>query len=122
MQDLQLLDTDSDYNNIKGLLDFRKLFTLKISIFNGKGLEILEGCSILNQEDIDKIYNWVFNEEHKKYKENFYRLDLTDQILFFKKHIKKDGLYLIGHSVDQTILNRLLLLELRQQYLTEQLR
>jgi len=116
-----LLDTNPEYNNVKTRVYSRELFILKISINNGKGIEIIKGENLFSKKDIKKIKNYIFKEINKIYREDFYRIDLEEYILFFKKVYKDDMLYLVGHALDQSILSRLLLLELREKHLSEML-
>lgn len=122
MQLGQILDTNESYNLVKNTVIFRKLFIIYISMKN-TDIEVVYGDNLFEKKDLEKIRNWLFNESHKVYKDDFFRLDLNDYILFFKKYLDEDNkeLYLVGHMIDQSIMSRLLFLELRQDYLEEQL-
>jgi hypothetical protein len=119
MEHLEILDTDTGYNHMKKNIEFRKLFVIEVSINNGKGLQVLQGKEIFSSEDLKHIITWVEEGNHRVYKENFYRLNLNNYILYFKKKYDNNMLYLVGHVLKQTNLSRLFLLELREQYLRE---
>ncbi len=119
----------SDYNEIDKETEdlnegqFRGLFIAKgiISNLNNIELEIMKGNYKLSDYDKKEIENWLSFKEKKEYSNTFYRLDLETYILIFQMHINFKERLLLGHFLEKNLESRLILLELRQQYLEEKI-
>jgi len=94
-----------------------KLFMAKISVNNGKGVSIIFGEELFDKGELSKISDWWFNKDHKYYKDNFYKLDLEHNYLFFKAYSYPDCVILLGEAIEQNFQNKLLFIEMRQEHL-----
>jgi len=95
---------------------FRGLVIIRIDE-NG---EIKSTCSEgnnLSDEDKQRIFDWLHEEKHTEYSEEYFRLDLSKYILMFKAYSLDTGKALIGYILDNNSLVKVELLQARQQYL-----
>ena len=124
MENIRFLVTD--FNNdeedfkeglFKGLFIARNFF----SYINGDELVIIKGRNKLTEKDINKLKEWLKSKDKKEFRDNYYRLNMDSYILIFQMHNYSDNIILLGHFLENSLESRLLLLELRQQYLEEQL-
>ena len=96
-----------------------RLFIITISMRNGKGIHVVTGDDMFKKSDLDKISKWWFSGDHRYYKKDFYKLDTDGNYLIFKSYEYPEYILFIGHAVKQTLKNKLLFLEMRQDHLRE---
>jgi len=109
-------------NNLVNKENLNQLFLIKIAKNNGKAIKVLNGEELFKEQDLLTLKEWAIKEQQEIFKDDFHRIDLNEEkILFFRKIESEDSIALMGHVLDYTLMNRLLLLELRQKQLMEML-
>ena len=107
-------------NNLVDNENLNQLFLIKVAKNNGKAIKVLNGEELFKEQDLITLKEWAIKEQQEIFKDDFYRVDLNEEkILFFRKIESEDSIALMGHVLDYTLMNRLLLLELRQKHLME---
>ena len=107
-------------NNLVNKENLNQLFLIKIAKNNGKAIKVLNGEELFKEQDLLTLKEWAIKEQQEIFKDDFHRIDLNEEkILFFRKIESEDSIALMGHVLDYTLMNRLLLLELRQKHLME---
>jgi hypothetical protein len=71
----------------------------------------------LTNNDISTVNEWLKNNEHPIYANDYYRLDLDNYILMFKVYKFNNNKMLIGHMLENKYDTKIKLIEIRQQFL-----
>lgn len=100
---------------IENVINEKKPFVLELS--KKTNSVKLSSKRLFKDSDIDQIKDWVNKKDKDNFDNDYFKLSLKDNILLFRKIDNKTSIILLGYVLEQSILNRLLLLEMRQKYL-----
>lgn len=123
IRSLSSLLFSSENENIPIIKDtaFKGIFLAKLLFSNVNRLCVLNGREKLDNGDVKKIKEWVLQEEKIEFQDDFYRIDLNNYIILFRLYYFKNGIVLLGHFLERTFNSRMMLLEMRNEYLTQQI-
>ena len=126
-----LEDVGELVNTIKALMVNEKTHEVNdfykgviIASFEGDQVICGSDCSILSDDDKDKLLRWVreHKEGVKEYTSTYYRLDFDQHILLFKLYKKGEECSIEGHLVEKNPMARVALMDLKREYLASSAR
>jgi hypothetical protein len=108
-EDSRIEDAFSKASNFRGVIF--------VKIYPEGDIKITHKNKIITAYDKKILSDWIISREHKKYTDDFYRIDFENYIFIFKVYKFNKNIILAGHMLDNNPSAKIELLTIRQEIL-----
>jgi len=93
-----------------------------IKIYPEGDIKIIHKNKMITSYDKKMLSDWIISMNHKKYADDFFRIDFENYIYIFKIYQFNRNIVFVGHILDNNPMAKIELLDLRQNILSLKLK